>query len=353
MKLLVAAAGAVGSLVGGLLAHRGWSVTMVARGEHGRVTAAEGLKIEHHWKDATWWQDVRPLVVTDVASAGEHGPFDATLIAVKSYHTVQIAAELAALSELTSIGQLVCMQNGVGNEERLGAAHPAWRIIPATLTMPAWLPTPGTVATTDKGGIGFGFDGDDAAARELILELAGALADGGKLVRLYPNQAEAMKWSKLLLNQLGAATSALLEWPPERVFADRRLFELELAAWRETLAVMRAKGIVPVGLPGYPVPLLAALVGRLPDGLLFPILRRRLATGRGTRLPGVATDLAAGRRDSEIVVLNGAVADAGRATGVPTPVSRALTGLVLAAARGELDRHELAGKPDALIARLL
>jgi 2-dehydropantoate 2-reductase len=148
---------------------------------------------------------------------------------------------------------------------------------------------------------------------------------------------------------LGGATGALLAWPPARVFADRRLFGVELASWREAVAVMRALGHRPVALPGYPVDRFAALA-RLPEGLLFRVAAGRLGAARGDRLPGPAADLAAGRPDTEIRQLHGAVAAAGTGAGVPTPVCAALASLVAEVASGRRERSSFAGRPEALLA---
>jgi len=343
MRVLVAGAGAVGSWLGGALLAGGAEVTLVARGEHGTAVAdagltlrgARGARIVH----------VHPARVEQVAEAVAFGTFDLALVAVKSYATEGLAAELAAAGIARAVASF---QNGVGNEALLAAALPGIPIIPATLTTAVGLTQPGVVEGAAKGGVGLG---RAAGAEALIAELATRLAAGGLTVRVYPD-AVAMKWSKLLLNLLGSATAAILDWPPARVFEDRRLFALERRAWIEALDVMRALGIRPVELPGYPVPRYARLVRHLPAALLYATARRPLAGGRGARLPGVAADLRAGRRQSEIEVLGGAVARAGVMVGVPTPVNRVLADLVVELAAGRRARADFAGRPEALLALL-
>ena len=67
-----------------------------------------------------------------------------------------------------------------------------------------------------------------------------ALADAGFSVTIYPDAA-AMKWTKLLMNMVGNATCAILDMPPNEIFADTSLADLEIEAWREALAVMKAQ----------------------------------------------------------------------------------------------------------------
>ncbi len=340
MRVLVAGAGAVGSWVGGALAAGGADITLVARGAHGAAMAAGGLTLRG--EGGARIVHVHPAVVERIDQAAASGPFDLALVAVKSYATAAVAEDLAAARTARHVASI---QNGVGNEALLAAALPDAVIIPATLTTPVGVVEPGIVAGAAKGGVGLG---GTAGAERLLADLAARLAAGGLDARLYPD-AVAMKWSKLLLNLLGSATTAILDWPPARVFADRRLFELERRAWLEALAVMRRSGIRPVALPGYPVPSYARLVRHLPPALLFPLAGPRLAGGRGARMPGVAADLRAGRRESEIDVLAGAVVRAGEAAGLPTPVNRALCALVLDLAAGRQARADFAGRPEVLL----
>lgn len=343
LRVLVAGGGAVGSWVGGALAAGGARVTLVARGEHGAAVAAAGLTLRG--AGGARIVHVHPTVVARIADAAGLGPFDLTLVAVKSYDTAALAAELAQAASSTCVASI---QNGVGNEELLAAALPAIPIIPATLTTGVALIQPGVVEGAAKGGIGLG---RTAGGEALVADLAAGLEAGGLTVSLFAD-AVAMKWSKLLLNLLGSATTAILDWPPARVFADRRLFEVERRAWLEALAVMAALGLHPVALPGYPVPQYARLIRRTPPSLLHTLAWRKLAGGRGDRLPGVAADLRAGRPHSEVEVLGGAVVRAGTAAGVATPVNRALTELVTDLAAGRRARSDLAGRPEALLAVL-
>jgi hypothetical protein len=54
-------------------------------------------------------------------------------------------------------------------------------------------------------------------------------------------------------------------------------------------------------------------------------MARRIAGGRGTKPPSLLLDLRAGKTHSEVDVLNGAVAAAGSANGVSTPVNSVYT----------------------------
>jgi 2-dehydropantoate 2-reductase len=338
---MVVGAGAVGSWLGGALAGGGADVMMVEPGPRRAVVAEQGLILTAG--DRT--MRVRPAVAASIGAALGGARFDLALVAVKSYHTADVAAELG---DARAPHRVTSFQNGLGNDDVLIAALPGRTLIPATLTTGLYVDESGAVRAAAKGGVGLGA----AKGGSDIADLAGALATGGLIVRHYDDPS-AMKWSKLLLNLLGSATSAILAWPPTRVFADRRLFDVERAAWLEAVAVMRARGLAPVALPGYPVPLYVRALSLFPPGLAFHFFARRLAGARGDRLPGVAADLAAGRSQTENSVLTGAVVAAGEAIGVPVPVNRALAALVDAIAARRVDRDAYAGRPEALIATVV
>lgn len=343
MRLLVVGAGAVGSWIGGHAAAGGVEVTLVSRGEHGRAAAERGLRLEGP-KRVTL---VKPAVVSSVA--GARGPFDVVVVAVKSYDTDAVAAELAASSAVAprsmSPTRVVSLQNGVGNEGRLASAVPGAVAVAGTITTAVRIEAPAIVASNGKGGVGLAPTGRVGPVDDLVA----LLTAGGLEARAY-GRGSAMKWSKLLLNILGSATTALLRWPPVKVFSDRRLFEVERRSWLEAYRVMSALGLSPVALPGYPVPMYAAAVRFMPPGLLFKLLGGKLARGRGDRMPGVAADLMAGKTRTEIDVLGGAVVAAGRRVGVPTPVNDVLVGLVRDVAAGRIASEDLADRPEALVA---
>ena len=158
-----------------------------------------------------------------------------------------------------------------------------------------------------------------------------------------------LKWSKLLLNLLANAQCAILDWTPAQVMADPAASRLEALAWQEAFAVMAAQGIRTVAMAGYPLPLLAPLVRRLPASWLARGLQGFVSGGRGSKLPSLHVALAGGKR-SEVGWLNGAVARCGQGTGVPTPVNRALTDVLTALTDGQTRRDEWRARPNAIAA---
>jgi 2-dehydropantoate 2-reductase len=338
MHVLCFGAGAIGSLVGARLAQSGVAVTLLARRDHVAAIRTRGLTVETPRErsvcktiDAIVWLD-------DLAT-----PPDLVLLTVKAYHT---AAALDLLHPLAHDHvPIVSLQNGIGNEEMIAGAVGAERTVAGTMTISASRPRPGVVRQhTLVGGIGVAPLDPHRDASGLV-----ALFRGAGIRATAYREYRRMKWSKLLLNLFTNATSAILDWSPQSVVEDPRLFELERGALREARQVMRALGIRPVALPGYPVPLLVAAAAA-PAWLVRPIVRRLIRRGRGEERPSLWQDLRRGRPESEVEVLNGAVAREGARLGVRTPINAALTEIVRGLATGRLDPAEVAGRPDALLA---
>jgi len=341
MRVLVAGAGAVGSWLGAALARGGSEVVLVARGVHGDAIRRDGLGVAGVRSDDGVSRLALPVAGT-IAEGARRGPFDAVLVAVRSFDTEAVGRELAASG---AGGVAVSFQNGIGNEAVLTAALGHRRVpgvrerplsdpsgaVAATLTQPAWLVEPGVVTAGAKGGAVI--SAGRVAHAPLVDALATRLVAGGVPARAHPDAA-AMKWSKLALNLVGAATSALLGRPPREVIVEQRWFGVERAILREALAVMRALDLSPVALPGYPVPTIATLARALPEPLLYALFARRLASARSDRLPGLAADVASGRGATEVDALHGAVAAAGDVLGVPTPMCRRVAELVADRAAG-------------------
>jgi 2-dehydropantoate 2-reductase len=161
-----------------------------------------------------------------------------------------------------------------------------------------------------------------------------------------------MKWSKMLTNLLANASSAILDLPPDQIFAHPGLFAMEVHQLREALRVMKAQGIPVVDLPSTPVRALAFAVRSLPPRLSQPLLRRAVGSGRGAKMPSFHIDLHGGRGKSEVDYLNGAVARFGQRLHIATPVNTTLTNLLLQLTDGSLPLDSFAHQPDKLLSAI-
>jgi len=342
LNILVVGAGAIGCFVGGRLAAAGQHVTLVGRPALMEKIANDGLILRHPSQPP---QRVHPDTSTSLSEISSHHDF--ILLTVKSPDTAQVIDELATASLPLENSYIVSLQNGIGNEEALVYMFGSDKVIAGTITIPINVPEPGIIEVSkDKGGLGLA----PLHAAQPARVLADTLKFAGLTTTTYSDY-QAMKWSKLLLNIVNNASSAILNLPPAQIIARSDLFDLEIEAIQEGVAVMRAQGIKAVKLPGYPVDWLARLAANrwLPMALKQSILRPFMLSGRGTKMPSLQIDLAAGRSNSEVVVLNGAIAQAGQKLGLATPVNQTLDDILQGLVSGELAWEDYQGQPQKLL----
>jgi 2-dehydropantoate 2-reductase len=137
--------------------------------------------------------------------------------------------------------------------------------------------------------------------------------------------------------------------PPGELLADPNLFAIEVAALRETAGVMQILGIHAVDLPGAPALQLLQAIRWLPTFILQPILRSRIARGRGQKPPSLLLSLRSGRSETEVIWLNGAVAQAASNIDRLAPINHALALLVIDIASGRVSWNTYRKKPEMLI----
>ena len=335
MNFLIYGAGAVGSLVGGQLALAGYAVTFLARPHVVEAVCKDGLRIVEAANES---RVLHFHITSDPADALSDPRPDLVVFTMKAYDT------RAALAELQSVTSnpppVLCLQNGVGIEAEIASALSSERVIPGIVTTAVQMPEPGRVIVERARGIGV------AAGHPMSARILDALAGAGFAVREYPDPA-AMKWSKLLINIVANATSAITGLSAGAIFAHPGLYGFEIEALREGVRVIRGMGLRPVDLPGVRSALLARAVF-LPPVLIRPLLARVVATGRGEKMPSFYSDLERGK--SEVAWLNGAIVAEGQRLGIPVPANSRLTEVLTGLVEGRYQRETFRGKPEALVA---
>ena len=336
MHYIIYGTGAVGGLIGGRLALTGQRVTFLARPHVAEALRTNGLTLQ---TDGTRTRLAQPETITELRAAFSDPPADLIVLTVKAYDCRSAAQDIqaAAVARIPVLSML----NGVGNEQTLAELLGEDRVLSGTLTTAVQHLEPGLIRIERERGVGLVQD------RAIVPGIAAELRQAGFDVRLYHDRAR-LKWSKLLTNIVANASSAILGWPPERIFAHPGLARLEIEALRETMRVMRGLGISPQNLPGVPV----ALLGRaifLPAGVIRPVLGKVVAKGRGEKLPSFHYDIGKGR--SEVEWLNGAVVHQGSEQGIATPANRTLTDAMLELTKHQTDPKLFRDDPERLLRR--
>jgi 2-dehydropantoate 2-reductase len=337
-RLLVFGAGAIGTYIGGSLALQGCPTVFLERLQVAEELRQRGLRLEIAGEQ---FHIPSPRMATSVAEALQSGPYDVCIFALKSYDTQAVLESIKPYHEL--LPPILCLQNGVENEPAIGAAMGPFKVIPGIVTSAVGRRAAGDIFLERQRGVGVSAGHPRSPSLVKVMQAAGLGA------RLYHKPAD-MKWSKMLTNLVGNATSAILDMPPGDIFAHAGLFQLEIAQLREALAVMRAQGIRVVDLPATPVRLLAFGVRFLPLSISRPLLKRAVGSGRGGKMPSFHIDLYSGRGKSEVDYLNGAVARFGVKLGFPTPANKLINETLLALTSGELARETYARQPEKFLA---
>lgn len=294
-------AGAMGSLVGGLLSIR-QQVLLVGRKEHVDAIKAHGLRITG--KTARL---VHPRAATRVP-AGTHP--DLVIVATKAYDT---AAAMTRLKSFTDSALFLTLQNGLDNPDLI--ARTARRVVAGTTAHGVTFLGPGEIRHAGVGdttvGAWKGAGGGD------VIRVRDVLDEAGIRTQITDDIASEL-WAKVVVNASINPIAALAGVPNGRLIQDGDLARLLDEVGREALAAARADG--------------AHLDA---EGILrrTRLIARRTAANRASMLQ----DLDHQRR-TEVDAITGAVLRAATRHQIETPLNRTLYALIRA-------REAEAGRP--------
>lgn len=325
--------------MGGRLAQHGHDVTLITRPVAAQFINEQGLDITEKGNTTR----TRPMALTSITQAFTGGQtYDLLLMSMKSYDLP------AALDHLVAFcpdpPPIITTGNGIDIEIPLAQQFGAEKIVAGSVTTPIRKETSYHLVVEKEGR---GLMLAPMQRKQKIKEWVNLFRRAGIHTEAAKNY-ESMKWSKALLNMVGNASSAILNRRPGLIYTSDRMYDLEVRMLRETLAVMAARKIKVINLPGSPAKKLAFGVRRLPRSVLKPVLTKLVSSGRGNKMPSFYIDLAENKRKTEVIYHNGAVARYGEKLGIPTPVNAAYNDVLLKITRGELDWREFDGRPKRL-----
>jgi 2-dehydropantoate 2-reductase len=315
MRIGIMGAGAIGSVVGGLLSKAGRDVTLIdqwpahidAIKQHGlRLSGTCGEHVTH------------PKAIHLYEAQGIQEPFDAVFLAVKGYDT-EWATLFCTRFLKPETGVIVDFQNGI-NDERVAALAGRHRTLGCVITISAGLYEPGHAIRTDTTPVGFKvgeLDGQETPRAQQLADALNAVAASRTTSNLFGE-----RWSKLAVNCMANPLAGLSGYGSA---------EIRTEALPRRIAIHTAAEVIRVGgAAGYTVePIWGIEAQRIvaaAEGNGLEAVETELAAG-ATQLaggrPSLLQDVMRGRR-TEIDELNGFVVAEGRRLGVPTPFNEAI-----------------------------
>ena len=347
MKILIVGAGAIGCYMGAYLGHKGHTVTFVTRPKHVYRMRDEGIVLRESAENGQERQiHTYPHVFGSVRAAvgQEPNPYQLVIIATKSYDVEPILDELAEFYH--NVPMVMSLQNGIGVEDLYIARFSAERVLAGSITVPVSIDDDGSFLVEVGGSNGVAIA--PALIGKNVVYWHGLFQDAGintSMIKSY----EAMKWSKALSNIAGNASSAILNWNPNKIYRHDQLYEMELGMLHETLAVMKAMNLRVENLPGLEVRKLPHSLRFLPARVVRRLLIKEVSRKRGGKMPSFNLDLLNGKPNSEVTFHNKAIAQAGQQYNVPTPINLALATTLLKLVSREEDWLRFQDQPLQLL----
>jgi 2-dehydropantoate 2-reductase len=327
MKVSVLGAGAIGSMLGGLLAHDAPDVEVlfVARGEHGRAIAERGTIL----LDGPWGTREVPIKSSADPAAVADSQF--VLLTVKSQDTESVAS---AAAPHWGDATIVSIQNGINDHRLAPYVEPRRLVMGMTATNMA-LVEPGRVSLQLGGATVVGpsvleLTRADMASSEATAALLNRIRWPSLRSMAHPN-AVGVRYNKLAINALGYASCLSASNFITEALADR--------AWRNTVGLPLVEECIRVfdraeitlqRIPG--VPNLSRL-RRLMRLMNAPVAGPAIAFGarrlfnRRRIIFSLQQDLQR-RKPTEVDYVNGEMVRLAASQGTTAPASALVVGLV-------------------------
>lgn len=320
MKICVYGAGSIGGTIGGVLAHAGHDVSLIARGAHLAALKSNGCTVETGGQTFTVHPDCSD-------NPADFGPQNYVVVAVKAPAMASVAAGIAPL--LGADTAVVPAMNGIpwwffdgfpahGPDIRLPALDPDGalaaavstdRVIGCVVHMGSLVPEPGVIRHVADNRLILGEAKGGLSGR--LTRFVDAF-DGTTLAATATENLRQEIWLKLLGNFNFAPVSSLTGATNGEIGDDPGLRKLCADLFEEAAEAGRRIGLDP-GMTADQRTDMGASLGNFRTSMLQDFDKSR---------------------PPEIDAIVGAVVEIGRATDTPMPISEAVLALVAQKARG-------------------
>lgn len=308
LRILIFGSGAVGALIGGLLANTGHLVYFVGRKQNIEAINRAGLRISGKWGNFTIKPQPHVFETVDDIPQNERD-FDFILITTKAFATADaVNAIKPFVSEATYV---ISAQNGYGNSQLVADAFGWHRTLTARVHTGVELREPGVIEVTVHGDdIRLGHYHNELPMH-LLESIALTMRESDVPIQA-TNEIEQILWAKILynasLNPLGAMLGITYG---------------ELAENSETRAIMH--NIIEEAFAVTQAHNIRQYWDNADDYRHF--FYEKMITPTAAHFPSMLRDIERKRR-TEVDVLNGAIVKLGKEKGIETPVNQTIMSLI-------------------------
>ena len=324
MRIIIYGAGAIGGYLGALLSAAGVDVTLVGRGKHREVMAAQGLKLDNGANPAT-----DRIKVNAVLPGEEKPPYDVVFVTLKAHHVEPNAEHIAGLR--APDGCYVILQNGLPwwYFDRLDSPHagkrlttldpngklarilPSEHVIGGVIFKPMDMYEPGALRFTDSPSDRIVIGEVDNRASPRAEAIAKVVTPAGWKTEVTTDIRTTI-WTKLVGNAVWNPLCALTQSAANDIASFPPTRDLAIAMMQEAAAVGKAAGAK------------------------IDVNAQKAVADVSVRKSPISSTLADVRvgRQLELAALSWSILEMGEITGVPTPNLRNV-----AACAGMLDRY--------------
>jgi 2-dehydropantoate 2-reductase len=313
MKIAVIGAGAIGSVVGGLLSKAGEDVTLIGRKSHVDAIKQNGLMLDG--------PSGKVIIQVKAAENLDFKP-DLVLLTVK---TQDVESSVREIHPYLSGATLVTMQNGVQSDDIAAGVLGKENIISAVVILGSIFLEPGKVSYSHPSG----------KIALLVGEPFGSSGNRLQNISVWFNKAlpteiskdiRGAHWTKLILN-LNNAVMAVTGLPFQEVSQYSQIIKLNINLMKEGFKVIKTAGIRTAPVPGIPVSLMKTMV-KMPLSISSFVLKSQTKSYGELPLLGSTLQSIKRGKSTEIDYLNGEIVNLGKKIGIPTPVNSLIVKLV-------------------------
>jgi 2-dehydropantoate 2-reductase len=313
MKTAVIGAGAIGSVIGGLLSKAGEDVTLIGRKPHVDAINQTRLILDG--------ESGRIVIKVKAAENLDFKP-DLALLTVKAQDVVSSVRKVQVFLSGT---QVVTMQNGVQSDDQVAGLLGKENIISGVVIFNGQFLEPGKASysipfskTALLIGEPFGNKGNRLQSLSALLNKAIA-TDISKDIR-------AAHWTKLLWN-LQTAIPGVTGLSYQESYQYPQIRKLVIKLTKEGLKVIERAGIKTVDVPGFPLEPLKTMA-RVPLSTSSSMVKDKAKSlGKQPILGSTLQSIKRGK-STEVDYLNGEIVNLGKKMGVPTPANSLMVELV-------------------------